>query len=125
VIKDVLKEARTQKGLKQEDVANLIKVAKQTYLKWENGATEPKASQIKALANVLGISPNEICQGKLYKRYSLEDFIYELSRRNHRSELETLRYWEQIPDHEMFFKSLDDETEEDHYTTIAINKICR
>ena len=31
MIHDVLKEARTRKGLKQEEVASLIKVAKQTY----------------------------------------------------------------------------------------------
>ncbi|WP_445947067.1 helix-turn-helix transcriptional regulator, partial [Shewanella sp.] len=52
MLKDVLKEARHRRGLKQEDVAKLVKVAKQTYLKWENGTTEPKASQVKDLALV-------------------------------------------------------------------------
>ncbi|HCD12815.1 MAG TPA: transcriptional regulator [Shewanella sp.] len=117
MIKDVLKEARTRKGLKQEEVANLIKVAKQTYLKWENGATEPKASQVAALANVLGITPTEICLGKLNKRYSLEAFIYELTKRSVRSELETLRCWELIQDHDEFFRSLDNEDEDDFETT--------
>jgi len=120
MIKDVLKEARTRKGLKQEEVANLIKVAKQTYLKWENGTTEPKASQVAALAHVLGITPTEICIGKLNKRYSLDTFIFELIKRNVRSELETLRTWELIPDHEEFFRSLDNETEDDYFTTREI-----
>ncbi|UXK10485.1 helix-turn-helix transcriptional regulator [Shewanella putrefaciens] len=107
MIKDVLKDARTRKGLKQEEVASLIKVAKQTYLKWENGATEPKASQVAALAKVLGITPNEICVGKLTKRYSLENFIYEMLKHPVRSELETLKCWEHIPDHEAYFADLN------------------
>ena len=114
MLKDVLKDARHRKGLKQEEVASLVKVAKQTYLKWENGTTEPKASQVKDLALVLGITPNEICSGKLYKRYSLEDFIYELTRVQARRELETLKSWKHIQDHERFFHDLDNETEEDH-----------
>lgn len=113
MIKDVLKDARTRKGLKQEEVASLIKVAKQTYLKWENGATEPKASQVAALAKVLGITPNEICVGKLTKRYSLENFIYEMMKHPVRSELETLKCWEHIPDHEAYFADLNAIKKED------------
>lgn len=111
MIKDVLKEARLRKNLKQEDVANLIKIAKQTYLKWENGVTEPKASQVTELAKVLGITANEICQGKLNNRYSLQDYIYELTKLQVRSELETLKCWEHIPDHEAFFRDILDEAE--------------
>jgi transcriptional regulator with XRE-family HTH domain len=113
MIKDVLKEARARKGLKQEDVANLIKVAKQTYLKWENGATEPKASQVMLLSKALGITPTEICSGKLCRRYSLEEFIYALLKHPVRSELETLKCWEHIPDHEAYFRALENMTEED------------
>lgn len=125
MIKDVLKEARTRKGLKQEDVASRIKIAKQTYLKWENGTTEPKASQIAALAEVLEITPNEICSGRLYKRYPLDQFIFQLSRHGARAELEILRYWEHIPDHQGFFESLEKESEDDFDTERYINEISR
>ncbi len=71
MIGSVLKEARTLKNLSQPDIAKLVGVTKQTYLKWENDVTEPKATQVNKLAEVLGISANEICAGKLDKKMSL------------------------------------------------------
>ncbi|HHX8605150.1 TPA: helix-turn-helix transcriptional regulator, partial [Vibrio alginolyticus] len=68
MIGSVLKEARTLKNLSQPDIAKLVGVTKQTYLKWENDVTEPKATQVNKLAEVLGISANEICAGKLDKK---------------------------------------------------------
>ncbi|HHG3261605.1 TPA: helix-turn-helix transcriptional regulator [Vibrio parahaemolyticus] len=65
MIGSVLKEVRTLKNLSQPDIAKLVGVTKQTYLKWENDVTEPKATQVNKLAEVLGISANEICAGKL------------------------------------------------------------
>lgn len=106
MLKDVLRTARTNKNLKQEDVANAVKVSKQTYLKWENGATEPKASQIQELSKVLDISPNEICRGKIYKRYSLDEFILEIYRNDVQDNIETLKAWEHIEDHEAFFNDI-------------------
>jgi transcriptional regulator with XRE-family HTH domain len=123
MLKDVLKEARNRKGLKQDDVANLIKVAKQTYLKWENGTTEPKASQVSALAKVLEITPNEICNGRLYKRYTLEQFIYELMRHNARGEIETLKAWEHVPDHEVYFRELGNPTREENDESAYLRKL--
>ena len=116
MLKDVLRDARNKKGLKQEDVAEKVHVAKQTYLKWENGATEPKASQILALSQVLDITPNEICKGQLNTRYSLEEYIYELMLVSPRGELETLKAWEHIPDHELYFQELASPTIEDSAT---------
>ncbi|GGI93555.1 helix-turn-helix transcriptional regulator [Shewanella gelidii] len=113
MLKDVLREARSKKNLKQEDVANILNITKQTYLKWENGATEPKASQIAALAKALDITPNEICQGELYTRYSLDQFIIELTATNARSELETLASWEHIPDHKAYLERLSIPSAED------------
>lgn len=107
MLKDVLREARTKKGLKQEEVAEMVKVAKQTYLKWENGATEPKASQILNLSEVLDVTPNEICQGKRYHRYQLDEFIIKQAVINKSREIETLRAWENIADHDAYFSSLE------------------
>lgn len=107
MLKDVLKEARTRKGLKQEEVADMVKVAKQTYLKWENGATEPKASQILSLSKALGVSPNEICQGKLNHRYPLDEFIIKQAVLGKSREIETLRAWEHIANHDAYFASLE------------------
>lgn len=64
MLKDVLKAARTKLNLKQSEVADLIGITAQTYLKWENGHSEPKASQVGKLAKVLKVSEREICQGQ-------------------------------------------------------------
>lgn len=113
MLKDVLKEARNNKSLKQEDVAKAINVTKQTYLKWENGTTEPKASQITALANVLDITPNEICGGYLYKRYTLDKFITEVYKSGVSPEMETLKVWSFIANHEGFIHELNNLDEVD------------
>jgi transcriptional regulator with XRE-family HTH domain len=65
MLKDVLKTARTNLNLKQSDVAEKVGVTTQTYLKWENGHSEPKASQAGKLAKALNITEKEICQGEL------------------------------------------------------------
>ncbi|WP_144207734.1 helix-turn-helix transcriptional regulator [Shewanella donghaensis] len=123
MLKDVLKDARNRKGLKQEDVANSIKVAKQTYLKWENGTTEPKASQVMALSHVLDITPNEICSGRLNKRYSLEEFIYQLMTHQARGEMETLKAWEHVPDHEIYFQELSNPTREEDDESVYVSRL--
>lgn len=111
MISDVLKEAREKTGQSQSDVANKVGVTKQTYLKWENGVTEPKASQVSKLADVLGVTETEICKGKINKKMKLDTFIYDLSRLDPNSSMIALRAWEQVPDHKEFLSSLihDDE----------------
>ncbi|WP_416308572.1 helix-turn-helix transcriptional regulator [Neptunicella sp. SCSIO 80796] len=63
-LKDVIKDARLKQNLKQEDAAEAVGVTVQTYSKWENGKTEPKASQIVKIAKTLNISIKEICTGE-------------------------------------------------------------
>ncbi|TMO84759.1 hypothetical protein CWC15_09900 [Pseudoalteromonas spongiae] len=50
---DIIKSYRIKRNFKQDDVAEMVGVTVQTYSKWENGKTEPKASQLVKLANVL------------------------------------------------------------------------
>lgn len=103
----LLRTAREKAGFTQEEIAKLVKVAKQTYLKWENGDTEPKATQIKLLADNLGITADEICSGILYKKYSLDDFIIEQRISNAPRDIISLRTWQHIRDHDSFLNSLN------------------
>lgn len=79
MLNNVIKEARIYRNIKQEDVAKYVNVTVQTYSKWENGKTEPKASQVKKLSQILKISEKEICNGKLSTHYELEMFMREIS----------------------------------------------
>lgn len=67
MLKDVLKEARTASGLKQSEVAEQMGVTPQTYLKWENGRSEPKITQVGNLSKILNVSVSEICQGQTFR----------------------------------------------------------
>ncbi len=121
MIGDVLKTARDNIKLSQTDVAEKLSVTKQTYLKWENGITEPKASQISKLAEVLNITESEICKGELNTRMPIANFIIEMSKIDPDEALITLRVWEQIPNHKEFLYSLtiqSQKTEEDIFQII-------
>ncbi|EHO7308794.1 helix-turn-helix domain-containing protein [Salmonella enterica] len=83
MLKDILRARREQRKLKQSDMAKLLGVTTQTYLKWENGVYEPRASQIKRLAEILDISEIEICRGYLFQEpeyYDVIDFITEIDK---------------------------------------------
>ncbi|EDQ9400055.1 helix-turn-helix domain-containing protein [Salmonella enterica] len=83
MLKDILRGRREQRKLTQSDMAKLLGVTTQTYLKWENGIYEPRASQIRRLAEILDISEIEICRGYLFgkpEHYELIDFIKEIDK---------------------------------------------
>ncbi len=75
MLKDVLKEAREARKLKQTDVAEYVGVTAQTYMKWENGKNEPKASNIKLLSEILKVSEGEICKGEV-KHFKMDPLAF-------------------------------------------------
>ena len=75
-----LKMYRTQKGLSQEKIAEMLDVSRQAVTKWEAGQTTPSSDNLIALANLydvsldelIGKSENEIVstEGEKEKRFS-------------------------------------------------------
>ncbi len=55
---------RKEKGLKQEDLANALDVSPQAVSKWENDQTCPDISLLPKLAELLGVSVDELLSGK-------------------------------------------------------------
>lgn len=51
-----IKELRTEKGLTQPELAKLVGVSNGIISIWENNINEPKATYIKRLASVLGVT---------------------------------------------------------------------
>lgn len=47
---------RTEKGLSQERLAELLNVSRQTISRWESGETLPSADNLMRLSRVLGVS---------------------------------------------------------------------
>lgn len=56
---------RREKGLKQDDLAGMLEVSPQAVSKWENDQTCPDISLLPGLANILGITVDELLSGKL------------------------------------------------------------
>ncbi len=52
----ILRELRTRRGLKQSDLADLLKISQQAYQKYESGITEPNADGFTTLANFYGVT---------------------------------------------------------------------
>ena len=55
---------RHQKGLKQDDLAAALGVSAQAVSKWENDQTCPDISLLPKLAQLLGVSVDELLSGK-------------------------------------------------------------
>ena len=55
---------RRQKGLKQDELAGMLEVSPQAVSKWENDQTCPDISLLPRLADILGVSVDELLSGK-------------------------------------------------------------
>ena len=55
---------RKQKGMKQDDLAEKLGVSPQAVSKWENDQTCPDISLLPKLAELLGVSVDELLSGK-------------------------------------------------------------
>ncbi|MDX7953736.1 helix-turn-helix domain-containing protein [Lichenihabitans sp. Uapishka_5] len=53
-----IKQARTDKGLSQRELAEAMDVSVQAVSQWERGKTIPEYSRFNMLANILGVSRN-------------------------------------------------------------------
>lgn len=56
----LLKELRLKKGLKQYEVAEVIGVGRNAYLYYEQGKVDPPFSRMKKLADLYGVSLDDL-----------------------------------------------------------------
>lgn len=75
----LIAELRKKQGLTQQQLADKMNLSNKTISKWESGAGAPDISNLSVLAEVLGISVDELLRGELnapqlnaenYKDYS-------------------------------------------------------
>ena len=55
---------RKEKGLRQDDLAEMLGVSPQAVSKWENDQTCPDISLLPQLASILGVTVDELLSGK-------------------------------------------------------------
>lgn len=53
--KQTIRSIRTERGISQETLAELMEVSRQTVSKWENGLVYPSADNLAKLSEVFGI----------------------------------------------------------------------
>ncbi|MBQ7105758.1 MAG: helix-turn-helix transcriptional regulator [Bacilli bacterium] len=63
-IEDKLLKLRKEKGLSQEEVADILNVSRQTISKWETGQSSPDFDKIIPLCELYEISCDELLTGK-------------------------------------------------------------
>lgn len=56
-----IRSLREAKNLTQEQAANLIGIAKTTYIGYEKGEREPRLGELKKMAQVFGMTISQLC----------------------------------------------------------------
>lgn len=51
---------RNRAGLSQEALARVMGISRMTIANWEQGKTEPSASQVKLLADIFGVTTDQL-----------------------------------------------------------------
>lgn len=59
----IIKTCRTEKGLTQEELANILFVSRQLISKWENGKSYPDLNQLIQLSDYFDLSLDELMRG--------------------------------------------------------------
>ena len=67
-----LSRLRKEKGLTQEDIANKITISPQAVSKWENDVSSPDIDYLTSLADILGVSVDELLGRKESVKASAE-----------------------------------------------------
>lgn len=65
---ELLKENRFRCNMTQEFVAEAIGVSRQAVSKWENGSADPSTSNLIALANLYGVSAEDLLKETAQKK---------------------------------------------------------
>lgn len=57
---NLIKQIRTKRGMKQEDLARELDVGRSTVAKWETGQSNPRFEQIPHITEVLSCTADEL-----------------------------------------------------------------
>lgn len=79
-------QLREEKGLTQAELAYMLGVTAAAVSKWENGASKPKIEVLFSLAKILGVTPEELIEG----RYLNGERVSEETAKRIREEFEYL-----------------------------------
>ena len=55
---------RTEKGMSQGDLADLLEVSRQSVSKWETGSSVPELDKLVKLSGLFGVGLDELVKGE-------------------------------------------------------------
>ncbi|MBR2289761.1 MAG: helix-turn-helix transcriptional regulator [Clostridia bacterium] len=108
-------ELRKSKNLTQDEVAEVLNVARQTVSKWETNQSTPDFDKIVPLCELYGITPNELLMEKEEKKENPETEVAQ-AEENEKFD------WNEAKKH-LFTRGKDDE--DDNYENMTRNQIKR
>lgn len=67
-VNTMIKLLRTEKGIKQEQLAEQLHVTRQAVSGWETGKTQPDIEMLTKMAEYFGVSVEQLIYGKEYSK---------------------------------------------------------
>lgn len=78
-IGEIIKIERMKKGMTQDELAEKVGVQKSAVAKWENGrVSEIRRSNLKNLADALGINPNQLLGNDISERFEQKEPAFQI-----------------------------------------------
>lgn len=68
-----IRKFRNAHAMDQKYLGELLHVSDKTISSWECGRTEPKIGMIENIAEIFGVTKNDILEGNVYASYSTPD----------------------------------------------------
>lgn len=69
----LIQKLRKEKGLTQQQLAEILNLSNKTISKWESGSGAPDVSNLPILADALDVSVDELLRGELHKTESSQN----------------------------------------------------
>lgn len=88
----ILKKLRKAKGITQEQLAEQLGVSLMTVRRWEWGNTSPNTSMLRKMADVFGVTPEELIMGEV------DEVKLSLMREPDKRGLHNMAYWGSVVD---------------------------
>ncbi|MBQ7937401.1 MAG: helix-turn-helix transcriptional regulator [Oscillospiraceae bacterium] len=61
-------DLRKRNGISQEKLAEMLDISRQAVTKWESGKANPDTENLVRLAEIFGVSVDEICRGETFEK---------------------------------------------------------
>lgn len=74
----IIRDARTAKGLTQQQLADQLGVKNTTISNWEKNRSQPDSDKIERLCSLLGLTPDALYGQESAPTLTFDDFTYAL-----------------------------------------------